>query len=123
MSGDIGIWQRDGRLCVVDRAKDMIITGGENVYTAEVERILHEHPNVREAAVVGLPDDRWGERVTAMVVPRGTLDTEALAAFCRQHLAAYKVPRQYDVVAELPRNSMGKVQKFRIVEALREAAR
>ncbi|MEQ9641615.1 MAG: AMP-binding protein [Alphaproteobacteria bacterium] len=122
MSGDIGIWQPDGRLCIVDRKKDMIISGGENVYTAEVERILHEHPLVLEAAVVGLPDARWGERVAAMVVPRGELDPDDLAGFCRNRLAGYKVPRQIELRDELPRNSMGKVQKFRIVKLLSEPA-
>jgi acyl-CoA synthetase (AMP-forming)/AMP-acid ligase II len=120
MSGDIGIGQADGRLCIVDRKKDMIITGGENVYTAEVERVLHEHADVLEAAVVGLPDARWGEQVAAAIVPRGgaALQPEALLAFCRARLAAYKVPRRIEVVAALPRNPMGKVQKFRLVELL-----
>jgi len=119
MSGDVGIWQPDGRLCIVDRKKDMIISGGENVYTAEVERILHEHPDVLEAAVVGLPDERWGELVTALVVPRNdALDAGALSDFCRDRLAGYKVPRRIELTRELPRNPMGKVQKFRIVDAL-----
>jgi acyl-CoA synthetase (AMP-forming)/AMP-acid ligase II len=120
MSGDIGIWQPDGRLCIVDRKKDMIISGGENVYTAEVERVLHEHPGVLEAAVVGLPDARWGEQVVAVVVARSdvTPDNAALQAFCRERLAGYKVPRRIEFMAELPRNPMGKVQKFRIIEAL-----
>ncbi len=120
LSGDIGIWQADGRLCIVDRKKDMIISGGENIYTAEVERIVHEHPDVLEAAVVGLPDDRWGEVVTAMVVPRAgaAIDGADLEAFCRERLAGFKVPRRVEVVTELPRNPMGKVQKFRIIEEL-----
>ena len=120
MSGDIGIWQADGRLCIVDRKKDMIISGGENIYTAEVERIVHEHPDVLEAAVVGLPDQRWGEVVTAMVVPRlgAAIDGADLEAFCRERLAAYKVPRRVEIVPNLPRNPMGKVQKFRIIEDL-----
>jgi acyl-CoA synthetase (AMP-forming)/AMP-acid ligase II len=121
MSGDVGIWQADGRLCIVDRKKDMIITGGENVYTAEVERVLHEHEGVLEAAVVGLPDGRWGEQVTALVVARGAavLEPAGLQAFCRARLAGYKVPRRIELVRELPRNPMGKVQKFRIVESLK----
>ncbi len=120
MSGDIGIWQPDGRLCIVDRKKDMIISGGENIYTAEVERIVHEHPCVLEAAVVGLPDERWGELVTALVVPRAgmAIDSGELEAFCRERLAGFKVPRRVEVVSELPRNAMGKVQKFRIIERL-----
>ena len=122
MSGDVGIWQPDGRLCIVDRKKDMIISGGENVYTAEVERILHEHPAILEAAVVGLPDERWGELVVALVVARETAPTAAeVEAFCRERLAGYKVPRRIETARELPRNSMGKVQKFRIVEMLAEA--
>ncbi len=120
MSGDIGIWQPDGRLCIVDRKKDMIISGGENIYTAEVERIIHDHPDILEAAVVGLPDERWGEMVTALVVPRDGMAIEPgdLETFCRQHLAAFKVPKRIDVVPDLPRNPMGKVQKFRIIEDL-----
>lgn len=119
MSGDVGIWQPDGRLCIVDRKKDMIISGGENIYTAEVERILHEHPDIIEAAVVGLPDDRWGEVVTAMIVSRNPdLEPKAVEGFCRERLAGYKVPRRVIVTDELPRNPMGKVQKFRIIEGL-----
>ena len=120
MSGDIGRWLPDGRLCIIDRKKDMIITGGENVYTAEVERVLLEHPGVAEAAVVSLPDPTWGERVTALVVPvaEAGLEVDELAAFCRGRMAAYKCPRRIEFAAELPRNSMGKVQKFRIVELL-----
>lgn len=121
MSGDIGIWQPDGRLCIVDRKKDMIISGGENIYTAEVERVLVEHPAILEAAVVGLPDDKWGEIVTAMVVPREAekaLSADDIIGHCRANMAHYKAPRRVEVVGELPRNPMGKVQKFRIVEML-----
>lgn len=120
MSGDIGVFQPDGRLCIIDRKKDMIITGGENVYTLEVERVLLEHSAVRECAVVGIPDETWGERIAAMLVADGDgePDIEALAAHCRERLAGYKVPRQFHCVDELPRNSMGKVLKARIVEQL-----
>jgi acyl-CoA synthetase (AMP-forming)/AMP-acid ligase II len=119
-SGDVGIWLADGRLTIVDRVKDMIISGGENVYCAEVERILHEHPGVLEAAVVGLPDPTWGERVTAVVVARegATVEPPEVIAFARGRLAAYKCPKQVIVRSELPRNPMGKVQKFRLVEEL-----
>ncbi len=119
-SGDVGIWLADGRLSIVDRVKDMIISGGENIYCAEVERILIEHPDVAEAAVVGLPDATWGERVTALVVARPgvALDEAGVIAFCRERLAAYKCPKSVVFAPELPRNSMGKVQKFRIVEEL-----
>jgi len=124
MSGDIGVFQADGRLCIVDRKKDVIITGGENVYTIEVERVLLEHPAIRECAVVGLPDDRWGERVAALLVvdPLATPDPALLADFCRARLADYKVPREMVFVDALPRNSMGKVRKSLVIELLAERA-
>lgn len=119
MSGDIGVFQPDGRLAIVDRKKDVIITGGENVYTMEVERVLLEHPGVAECAVVGLPDARWGERVAALIVPRETSPgSEAVIGFCRERLAGYKVPRDIAFTDALPRNAMGKVQKARVIEVL-----
>lgn len=119
MSGDIGVFQPDGRLRIIDRKKDVIITGGENVYTMEVERVLLEHPGVRECAVVGMPDERWGERVAVLLVTDGPApDPEAVVRFCRERLAGYKVPRQVGFADSLPRNSMGKVQKARVIEQL-----
>lgn len=117
-SGDVGIRSADGRLCIVDRVKDMIISGGENVYCAELERVLLEHPDVADAAAVGLPDPTWGERVTAVVVARdgAALDDDALVEHCRNRLAGYKCPRQVLTLDELPRNPMGKVQKFKLIE-------
>jgi acyl-CoA synthetase (AMP-forming)/AMP-acid ligase II len=114
LSGDIGRYAEDGRLLVVDRKKDIIVTGGENVASGEVERVLTAHPAVREAAVVGRPDPRWGEAVTAVVAlePGAEVDEDALRAHCRASLAAYKVPKRVEWTAALPRNSMGKVQKF-----------
>ncbi|MGF1598975.1 MAG: class I adenylate-forming enzyme family protein [Acidimicrobiales bacterium] len=122
-SGDVGIRDADGRLRIVDRVKDMIISGGENVYCAEVERVLVEHPAVAEAAVIGLPDPRWGERVTAVVVARAgaTVDEAAVVDHCRAELAAYKCPKQVVVRRELPRNPMGKVQKYVLVDELSAA--
>jgi len=118
LSGDIGAIRPDGRLCLVDRKKDLIITGGENVYPAEVERVLLEHPQVSEAVVVGLPDAAWGERIAALVVPRegAQIDAAVLERFCRDRLAGYKVPRVVEFVRELPRTALGKVQRFRAVE-------
>jgi acyl-CoA synthetase (AMP-forming)/AMP-acid ligase II len=122
MSGDIGVFRADGRLCIVDRKKDMIITGGENVYTMEVERVLLEHPAIAECAVVGLPDPRWGERVAALLVARaGPPGAESIIGHCRERLAGYKVPRQIAFGAVLPRNSMGKVVKARVIELLQDA--
>ena len=122
MSGDIGVFHADGRLRIIDRKKDMIITGGENVYTIEVERVLLEFPGIRECAVVGLSDERWGEQVAALLVPDGPPPaTEQLLAFCRTRLAAYKVPRRVAFADGLPRNSMGKVQKAAVTEILTAA--
>jgi len=122
-SGDVGIRDDDGRLRIVDRVKDMIISGGENVYCAEVERVLVDHPAVLEGAVIGLPDETWGERVTAIVVVRvgAELDRFGLLEHCRANLAGYKCPKQIEVVAELPRNPMGKVKKYVLVERFTQA--
>ena len=91
----------------------MIVTGGENVYPAEVENVLAAHPAVADVAVIGVPDERWGETVLAMVVPTpgATLELEELQAHCRQSLGGYKVPRRLEVVDALPRNASGKVLK------------
>ena len=119
-SGDVGIRLPDGRLTIVDRVKDMIISGGENIYCAEVERILIEHDGIAEAAVVGLPDDTWGERVTAAVVarPGHALGADEVIGHCRARLAGYKCPKEVAVLDALPRNPMGKVQKFALIEQL-----
>lgn len=110
-SGDAGYLDQDGYVFVCDRVKDMIISGGENVYAAEVEAALCEHPDVAEVAVVGIPDARWGEAVKAFVVaaPGVQLDPEALRAFVRERLAAYKVPKTIAFVNALPKNAAGKV--------------
>ncbi|EHR62331.1 long-chain-fatty-acid--CoA ligase [Saccharomonospora cyanea] len=115
-TGDAGYLDEAGYLYVVDRIKDMIITGGENVYSAEVENVLHEHPLVATCAVIGLPDDRYGERVHAVVVPAGDRhpDPAELDAHVRARLANYKVPRGYDFVDELPLSGAGKVLKHEL---------
>jgi acyl-CoA synthetase (AMP-forming)/AMP-acid ligase II len=120
LSGDLGRLDDDGYLYIVDRAKDMIITGGENVYSAEVERVLIAHPDVLEVAVVGIPDEQWGERVTAAVVlAQGSTTTrEDIVEFCGDRLAGYKRPRRIHFMDALPRNTFGKVQKHRVRELL-----
>jgi acyl-CoA synthetase (AMP-forming)/AMP-acid ligase II len=111
-TGDIGRLDPDGYLFVEDRIKDMIITGGENVYSIEVERILAEHPAVVEVAVFGVPDEKWGEAVKAVVALDGDGVAEAeLIAWAREHLAAYKCPKTVDIKDELPRNPTGKILK------------
>jgi acyl-CoA synthetase (AMP-forming)/AMP-acid ligase II len=123
-SGDIGVFIEDGRLKLLDRRNDMIVTGGENVYSSEVERVLHDHSSVLECLVVGQPDPRWGNAVVGVVVPRAGLviDEDALRAHCRENLAGYKCPKRYLVLDALPRNSMGKVEKFRVRDQLVKAA-
>lgn len=114
-TGDIGRLDERGYLHLMDRAKDMIITGGENVYSIQVEDRLLSHPLVAEAAVIGLPHPKWGEEVTAVLVRTSTdLDETTLATHCRDHLAGYKVPRKFFFVDTLPRNALGKVLKRRL---------
>jgi acyl-CoA synthetase (AMP-forming)/AMP-acid ligase II len=115
-SGDLGRVDEGGFVFVVDRVKDMIISGGENVYAGEVERVLAEHPSVLEVAVIGVPDPIWGESVLALVrpAPGHTVDHDALIAFCRERLAGYKCPRRVELIDELPRNPTGKVLKTQL---------
>jgi fatty-acyl-CoA synthase/long-chain acyl-CoA synthetase len=113
-SGDLVREDEDGYFYVVDRKKDMIISGGENIYCAEVEDVLAAHPKVAEVALIGVPDSRYGEAPLAVVAPRDADDPptpEELSAWCREKLARYKNPREYSVVAALPRNPSGKVLK------------
>jgi acyl-CoA synthetase (AMP-forming)/AMP-acid ligase II len=112
-TGDLGKVDADGFLFVEDRLKDMIISGGENIYSPEVERVLAEHPAVMEVAVIGVPDDTWGETVKAVVsLKEGETATEKeLIAYCREHLAHFKCPKSVDVVELLPRNPTGKILK------------
>jgi fatty-acyl-CoA synthase len=112
-SGDLLRADEDGYLYVVDRKKDMIISGGENVYCAEVESVVACHPKVGSVAVIGVPHERWGEVPLAVIVPRGDAapDTAEIEAFARQRLATYKVPRRIAVVDQLPLNASGKVRK------------
>ena len=114
-SGDIGYVDEESYVYLVDRAKDMIVTGGENVYSTEVEDVLYRHPAVLEAAVFAVPDDRWGEAVHAVVVPRddvGAVDEDELVRHCRASIAGYKVPKRIDVRHEpLPKSGAGKVLK------------
>lgn len=112
-TGDVGKVDADGFVYVEDRLKDMIISGGENIYSPEIERVLAEHPSVMEVAVIGVPDERWGESVKAVVALRP--DSEAteghLIAWCREQLAGYKCPKSVDILDSLPRNPTGKILK------------
>ncbi|MEU7814748.1 long-chain fatty acid--CoA ligase [Pseudonocardia sp. NPDC049154] len=115
-TGDIGFLDEDGFLHIVDRAKDMVITGGFNVYSAEVEQALMAHDAVRDCAVVGLPDEKWGERVTAVIQlqPAAEVDVDELVAFVKQRIGSVKAPKQIEIWPDLPRSTIGKVLKTEI---------
>jgi fatty-acyl-CoA synthase len=119
-SGDVGYIDEEGYLYICDRLKDMVITGGENVYPAEVESVLFEHPAITEVAVIGLPDEKWGEAVTAVaaVTDGSDLTLEVLRDFAVSKLARYKLPSRLHIVEALPRNPAGKVLKFELRETL-----
>jgi O-succinylbenzoic acid--CoA ligase len=117
-TGDIGCLDEEGALQVLDRLDDLIVSGGENVYPAEIEAVLLEHPGVEEAGVAGIPDDDLGARVVAWIVaaPGTAPDVAGLQWHCRGRLAGFKRPREFRFVAALPRNAAGKLQRRRLVE-------
>jgi long-chain acyl-CoA synthetase len=117
-TGDLGRLDEEGRIFLVDRAKDLVISGGENVYPVEVENVLAEHPQLAEVAVIGVPHERWGETVKAIVVPRpgAQVSQDEVIAFVRRRLAGFKCPTSVDVVAMLPRTATGKVLKHMLRE-------
>jgi long-chain acyl-CoA synthetase len=110
-TGDAGYLDADGYLFIHDRVKDMIISGGENIYPAEVESAVYGHPHVAEVAVIGVPDEKWGEAVKAVVAakPGVTPDADDIIAFARTRIAHFKAPKSVDFVAALPRNASGKI--------------
>jgi acyl-CoA synthetase (AMP-forming)/AMP-acid ligase II len=115
-TGDIGYLDEENFLFIVDRAKDMIITGGFNVYSIEVEQALLQHPDVMDSAVFGLPDEKWGERVSAVVQLHAgrTLSPEEIKAFVKARIGAVKAPKQVEIWPDLPRSKVGKVLKKEI---------
>ena len=118
-TGDVGYLDDDGYLWLSDRKIDMIISGGVNIYPAEIEGVLGGHSLVADVAVIGVPNEDFGEEVKAVVVAADGVAADdelrtMLAAYCREHLAGFKVPRSYDFVAELPRTGTGKIQKAKI---------
>jgi len=112
-SGDLGKIDKDGYLYIVDRLKDMIITGGENVYPREIEELLYSHPEVEECAVIGLPDKEWGERILALITPKPgrTLDTKELKSYLKSRLSPFKVPKEFRIIGEFPKSQAGKILK------------
>jgi long-chain acyl-CoA synthetase len=121
-TGDGGYLDEDGYLFLTDRIKDMIVTGGENVYPIEVEEALSHHPAVAEVAVIGVPNARWGESVKAVVVlrPGAVCSADALSDFTRERLAGYKLPRSIEFVEHLPHTPSGKVLKHQLRDRYRD---
>jgi acyl-CoA synthetase (AMP-forming)/AMP-acid ligase II len=115
-TGDAGYCDADGYVFLHDRLKDMIVSGGENIYPAEIENALAKHPDVADVAVIGVPDDHWGESVKAVVVrvPGSELTDRELIVFARDHLGGYKLPKSVDFTEVLPRNPSGKLLKREI---------
>ena len=112
-TGDMAVIDHEGYVTIVDRKKDMILTGGENVYSTEVENILYTHPAVLECAVVGVPDQKWGEAVKGIVVlkPSQKATQEEIIQFCKEKIAHYKAPKSIDFIEALPRTGSGKIHK------------
>src|SRR5690348_12826214 len=123
-TGDIGYLDEDGYLFIVDRAKDMIITGGFNVYSAEVEQALLAHPAIQACAVIGLPDEKWGERVTAVVQPRPgqAVPPDEIRAFVKERIGSVKAPKQVEIWPDLPRSKVGKILKTEVKNQLKGTA-
>jgi len=124
-SGDVGLFDDQGYLYIVDRLKDMIITGGENVYPREVEEVLFTREEVEECAVIGLPDPEWGERVAAFIIPRQgkTFDKNALHSYLKSHLSPFKVPKEYRLVNDFPKSPAGKILKRELRKAATEGSK
>ena len=111
-SGDLAVWHLDGYIELQDRAKDVIISGGENISSQQVEKVIMEHPGVLEVSVIGVPDEKWGEVPKAFVVPKEEkIDSEEIIKFCRERLAHFKAPKYVDF-GPLPKTATGKIQKY-----------
>jgi acyl-CoA synthetase (AMP-forming)/AMP-acid ligase II len=121
-TGDLGYYDEKGFIYIADRKKDMIISGGENIYPREIEEVLYGHPAVSEVAVVGIPDPVWVERVHAVVVLKegATVSDAEIIAFCKEHLASFKAPKSVEFAEALPKNPQGKILKRKIREGYRE---
>ena len=117
-SGDMGYMDENDYLFIMDRSKDMIISGGENIYPREIEEVLIRHPAVNEVSVIGVPDDKWGEAIKAVVVlaPGKAASEDELIAYCKENIASYKKPKSVDFVEKLPKNNYGKILKRELRE-------
>ena len=123
-TGDLATMDEDGYLAIVGRIKDMIVRGGENIYPREIEEFLYTHPLIEDAQVIGVPSDTYGEEVMAWVKPKtgATLSEEELAEFCRGQIATFKIPRYWKLVDSFPLTVTGKIQKYKMREAVAQEA-
>ena len=119
-TGDLGYFDQEGYLFVVGRKKDMVKSGGISIYPLEIEGVLYQHPDVIEAAVIGVPDPQWGEALKAVVVRKegSQMSSEALMQFCKERLSSYKVPKSVAFVSSLPHTEVGKVNKVKVREMI-----
>jgi len=118
-TGDLAVWDRYENIHIVDRKKDVIISGGENISSPEIEDVLYQHPSVLECAVIGVPSEKWGETPKALIVLRSggqIVDEQEMIDFCRERMSHFKCPTSVEFIAELPRTATGKLQKFRLRE-------
>jgi fatty-acyl-CoA synthase len=121
-TGDLGRMDEEGYVYIVDRKKDMIVSGGENIYPREIEELLYHHPKIQDGAVIGIPDPMWGESVKAFVVLKNgeMMQEEEVIEYCKSHLASYKKPKTVEFMESLPRNPSGKVLKTLLREQGRD---
>lgn len=121
-TGDLATMDEDGYVKIVGRSKDMVIRGGENIYPVEIENYLYRHPKIRDVQIVGVPDEKYGEVLAAWIIPKKGKDitVDEIKEFCRDHIAHYKIPTYYRFVEEFPMTVTGKIQKFKIIEAMKE---
>jgi len=119
-TGDLGYFDEEGFLFVAGRKKDMVKSGGISIYPLEIESVIYSHPDILEAAVIGMPDPEWGEAVKAIVVlkPGAKMSDEALIGFCKERLAGYKVPKSVEFRASLPHTEIGKLNKLKLKEMI-----
>ena len=124
-TGDVGYLDSEGYLFITDRMKDMIISGGANIYPREVEEVISQHPAVAEVAVIGVPDEKWGEAVSALVVKKdlAEVSAEEIIEYCKDHLASYKKPQSVEFLPSLPKNAYGKVLKRELRETILDGPR
>ena len=118
-SGDLGYLDEDGFLYIVDRRSDLIVSGGENIYPAEIESALLEHPDIIEAGVTGMEDPLWGKVPYAFIVTKTRLQEEKIQAFCEQRLAKYKIPKRFIPIDELPKNASNKIMRKELIKYIR----